>query len=122
MTIKDETPFTVDHKLGIVSINSYMAMLCPSRTTASVGICVTSALKRTVDFFIVLQISKRVKAHIAMKRHMWPTDASEVATVEILEDILNAPVPSVGENQLLLVKRSRPEPVHISVSGKMMSD
>ena len=60
MTIKDETPFTVDHKLGIVSISSYTAMLNPSRTTASVGICVARALKLTVDFFI-LQKSERVK-------------------------------------------------------------
>jgi hypothetical protein len=106
---------------GIVSINSHTAMLNPSRTTASVGICVMRALKLTIDFLIVLQICERVKTHFTMKRHMRPTDASEAATVEILEDILNAPVPSVRENQLLLVKRSRPEPTHISVSGKMMS-
>jgi hypothetical protein len=93
----------------------------PFKNDSSVGICVTRALRLTIDFLIVLQICEMVKAHFAMKRHMRPTDASEAATVEILEGILNAPVPSVGENQLLLVKHSRLESAHISVSGKTMS-
>ena len=120
--IKDKVPFTVGHKLGIVSIHSYTAMLKPSSPIASAVTCITTALKLTIDFLIVLQISERVKVHIAMKRHMRPADGSEVAIVEILDDILDTPVPSVGENQLLLVKRSRLKPAHIPVPGKAVSD
>ena len=83
--------------------------------------CATRALKLTIDFFMVLQISERVQFHIAMKRHMWPAGASETAIAGNLEDILDTPVPSVGEDQLLLVKRPRLEPAHIPVSGKTVS-
>ena len=122
MAIKDETPFTVGHKLGIVCIHSYTAMLKPSRTTASVRVCATRAFESTVGLLIVLHKSERVKAHIAMKRHMRPKDASETAaTPPSSRDILDAPVPSIGEDQLLLVKRSRLEPTHVSVSDKTMS-
>jgi hypothetical protein len=101
VAIKDETPFTVGHKLGIVSIHSYTAMLKPSRTTAAVRVCVARALKPTVGFFVVLQISERVKAHIAMKRHMRPTDASEMANAEILRHTRRASTICRGEPALV---------------------
>ena len=115
-------PFTVGHKLGIVSIHSYTARLKPSRKMESVKEYMTRTLKFTVDFLIVVQVSERVEVHIAMKRHMRPIDALGMSvTVAILKDILNAPIPSVGEDQLLLVKRSRLESAHISVPNKTVS-
>ena len=119
-----EAPFTVGHKLGIVCIHSYTAMLKPSRTTTSVRKYkrIARALKFTVGFLVVMQISERVEVHIAMKRHMRPIDASATSTPGTAEDILDAPIPSVGKDQLLLVKRSRLEPAHVSISDEVVSN
>jgi len=41
---------------------------------------------------------------------------------EILEIVLDTPVPSVREDQLLLVKRPRLEPAHVSISDEVVRD
>lgn len=41
--------------------------------------------------------------------------------MEILEDLLDAPIPSIRENQLLPVKGPRLKPAHVSVSDKTFS-
>ena len=98
-------------------------MLKPSKTKVSVKKYkrITRALKITVYFLVVMQISERVEIHIAMERHMRPVDTSGISDPEILEDILDAPIPSVGKNQLLLVKRPRLEPAHVSISDGVVS-
>ena len=63
-----------------------------------------------------MQISERVEVHIAIERHMRPVGHQRCSFVEIAEDILDTPIPSVGEDQLLPVKRPRLEPTHVSVS------
>ena len=69
-----------------------------------------------------MQISERVKVHIAMKRHMRPVERfSDVNFPETLEHALNTPVPPVGEDQLLLVKCPRLEPAHVSVSEEVVN-
>ena len=75
-------------------------MLKPSKTTVSVKKYkrITRALKITVYFLVVMQISERVEIHIAMERHMRPVDTSGISDPEILEDILNTPIPSVGKD------------------------
>jgi len=82
---------------------------------------IASTLRFTVDFLIVVQISERVGVHIAMKRHMRPVDGSEMSAPGIPEDILDTPIPSVGKDQLLLVKRPRLEPAHVSISDEVVS-
>lgn len=117
-----EAPFIVGHKLGIVSIHSYTAMLKPSRTASfREHKCITRTLRFTIDFLVVMQISERIKVHIAMKHHMWPVDGSEMSTPEVPEDILDTPIPSVGKDQLLLVKRPRLKPAHVSISDEVVS-
>jgi len=99
-------------------------MLKPSRTTISVKKHkrITRALKFTVGFLVVMQISERVEVHIAMKRHMRPIDASATSAAGTAEDILDAPIPSVGKDQLLLVKRPRLESAHVSISDEVVSN
>ena len=58
--------------MGIVSIHSYTAKLKPLRAMLSVRKHTKRAGKPTIDFLVVMQISERVKVHIAMKRHMRP--------------------------------------------------
>ena len=61
--------------------------------------------KFTIDFSIIMQVGEGVKVHIAMERHMRPIDALGMFVAGTLEDILDTPIPPVGEDQLLLVKR-----------------
>ena len=84
----------------------------------SVGRHLPRTLILTINLLIVMQKSERVEIHIAMERHMRPVDALVMPFPGMSNDILNTPIPSVGEDQLLFVKRSRLEPAHVSVSGR----
>ena len=69
-----------------------------------------------------MQISERIEVHIAIELHMWPAGYQRCSFAEILRCLLNTPIPSIGEDQFLLVKRSRLEPTHVSVPDEAISD
>ena len=55
------------HRVGIVSIHSYTARLKPSRAVESVRKHIVRTSEFTIDFLVIVQISERVKVHIAME-------------------------------------------------------
>jgi len=74
----------VDHRLGIVSIHSYTAILKPSRGAVSVRRYPVRTEKLTIDFFVIMKVSERIEVHITMERHMRPIDASGVSNPGVL--------------------------------------
>lgn len=57
-------------------VDSYVETL---GVTPSIRKSITRSQKFTIDFLIVMQVSKGVKIHITMERHMWPVGTSDMA-------------------------------------------
>jgi hypothetical protein len=68
-----------------------------------------------------MHVNERVEVHIAMECNMWPVDRQGCSFCEDITGVLDTPIPSVGEDELLFVKRPRLEPAHVSVSDGTVS-
>lgn len=111
-------PFTVDHKLGIVSRNSYTAILKPREQENEPESGEESG-----------KTHHKLSCYCACKRkgqnpyrngmiQMACGCIRRVRSRRFLKTVLDTPIPPVGENKFLLVKRPRLKPTHVSVSGE----
>ena len=66
------------HRLGIVGIHSYTAMLKPWKDGYHSRGFIKEARKHTIDFSVVVHKGERVKVHFAMKRNVRPVNSSEL--------------------------------------------